>query len=80
MVYELKGSVTVLTGLLEDRSAVFGVLAQSKRSASNWSNSDKSGRDRHRVNQAMTVQRMAGEATRTSRTRKVEDEHDDISR
>jgi hypothetical protein len=28
MVPELKGSETVLTGLLEDRSALFGVLAQ----------------------------------------------------
>jgi hypothetical protein len=28
MVSELKGSETELTGLLEDRSAVFGVLAQ----------------------------------------------------
>jgi hypothetical protein len=28
MVSELKGSETVLTGLLQDRSAVFGVLAQ----------------------------------------------------
>ena len=28
MVSELKGRETVLTGLLEDRSAVFGVLAQ----------------------------------------------------
>jgi hypothetical protein len=28
MVCELKDSETVLTGLLEDRSAVFGVLAQ----------------------------------------------------
>jgi hypothetical protein len=28
MVPELKGSETVLTGLLADRSAVFGVLAQ----------------------------------------------------
>ena len=28
MVAELKGSETVLTGLLEDRSALFGVLAQ----------------------------------------------------
>jgi hypothetical protein len=28
MVSELKGSETVLTGLLDDRSAVFGVLAQ----------------------------------------------------
>jgi hypothetical protein len=28
MVPELKGSETVLTGWLEDRSAVFGVLAQ----------------------------------------------------
>ncbi|HEY3713694.1 MAG TPA: hypothetical protein VGL39_04130 [Jatrophihabitantaceae bacterium] len=28
MVAELRGSETVLTGLLEDRSAVFGVLAQ----------------------------------------------------
>jgi hypothetical protein len=28
MVPELKGSETVLTGLLEDRSAVFGVVAQ----------------------------------------------------
>ena len=28
MVPELKGGETVLTGLLEDRSAVFGVLAQ----------------------------------------------------
>jgi hypothetical protein len=28
MVTELKGSDTVLTGLLEDQSAVFGVLAQ----------------------------------------------------
>jgi hypothetical protein len=28
MVAELKGSETVLTGLLEDRSAVFGVLGQ----------------------------------------------------
>ena len=28
MVSELKGGDTVLTGLLEDRSAVFGVLAQ----------------------------------------------------
>jgi hypothetical protein len=28
MVAEVKGSETVLTGLLEDRSAVFGVLAQ----------------------------------------------------
>ena len=28
MVPELKGRETVLTGLLEDRSAVFGVLAQ----------------------------------------------------
>jgi hypothetical protein len=28
MVPELKGSETVLTGLLEDRSALFGVLGQ----------------------------------------------------
>ena len=28
MVSEMKGSETVLTGLLEDRSAVFGVVAQ----------------------------------------------------
>jgi len=28
MVSELKGSETVLTGVLEDRSALFGVLAQ----------------------------------------------------
>jgi hypothetical protein len=28
MLSELKGSDTVLTGLLEDRSAVFGVVAQ----------------------------------------------------
>jgi hypothetical protein len=28
MASELEGSETVLTGLLEDRSAVFGVLAQ----------------------------------------------------
>ena len=28
MVSEAKGSETVLTGLLEDRSALFGVLAQ----------------------------------------------------
>ena len=28
MVSELKGGETVLTGVLEDRSAVFGVLAQ----------------------------------------------------
>jgi hypothetical protein len=28
MVSELKGGETMLTGLLEDRSAVFGVLAQ----------------------------------------------------
>jgi hypothetical protein len=30
MVSELKGSETVLTGLLEDRSALFGVVAQIK--------------------------------------------------
>ena len=28
MVADLKGSETVLTGLLEDRSALFGVIAQ----------------------------------------------------
>jgi hypothetical protein len=28
MASELKGSETVLTGLVEDRSALFGVLAQ----------------------------------------------------
>ena len=28
MVSELKGSETVLTGLLDDRSALFGVIAQ----------------------------------------------------
>jgi hypothetical protein len=28
MVSQLKGSETVLTGLLEDRSALFGVVAQ----------------------------------------------------
>ena len=28
MVSEMKGGETVLTGLLEDRSALFGVLAQ----------------------------------------------------
>ena len=28
MVCDLKGSETVLTGLLEDRSALFGVVAQ----------------------------------------------------
>ena len=28
MVAELKGTETVLTGLLEDRSALFGVIAQ----------------------------------------------------
>jgi hypothetical protein len=28
MAYELKGGETVLTGPLEDRSAVFGALAQ----------------------------------------------------
>ena len=28
MVYEIKGSETVLTGLIEDRSALFGVLGQ----------------------------------------------------
>ena len=31
MAYELKGSETVLTGWLEDRSALFGVLAQIER-------------------------------------------------
>jgi hypothetical protein len=28
MVHQLKGSETVLTGLLQDRSPVFGVLAE----------------------------------------------------
>jgi hypothetical protein len=28
MVFEMKGGETVLTGLFEDRSALFGVLAQ----------------------------------------------------
>ena len=28
MAYELKGSETVLTGVVEDRAALFGVLAQ----------------------------------------------------
>ena len=28
MVHQLQGSETVLTGLLQDRSAVFGVLAE----------------------------------------------------
>jgi hypothetical protein len=46
MVSELKGRATVLTGSLEDRPAVFGVLAQIE-AALNCSNSDKSGRDRH---------------------------------
>ena len=41
-------------------------LRRSKRAVSNWSDSENSGRDRHRVNQAMTAQRMACEATRTS--------------
>jgi hypothetical protein len=47
MESELKGSETVLTGLLEDRSALFGVLAQIEALGLNRSNSDKSGRDRH---------------------------------
>ena len=57
MVSELKGSETVLTGLLADRPRCSASLRTSRRSASNCSNFDKSGRDRHRVIQAMTAQR-----------------------
>jgi hypothetical protein len=37
MVSEVKSGDTVLTGRLEDRSAVFGVVARSRRSASSCS-------------------------------------------
>jgi len=52
----------MLTGLLEDRSAMVGVLAQIEASASTCSNSGKCGRDRNRLNQAMTAHQMACKA------------------
>jgi hypothetical protein len=55
MVSEPKGSETALTGLLEARSAVFGVLVQIEALGLELG-----------VIQTMTVQRMACEATRTS--------------
>jgi hypothetical protein len=55
MVCETKGGETVLTGLVEGRSALFASSAKSKRSASNCSNCARSGRDANRLNYAMTA-------------------------
>ena len=44
MVSELKGGETVLTGLLEDRSAVFGALGQMCRSSTSSSRDANSTR------------------------------------
>jgi hypothetical protein len=75
MVSQLKAGETVLTGLLEDRSAVFGVIAQIEalglellelRQIRTRESSRESRDDRHR---------MAREATRTSPTPKSEAPH-----
>jgi len=69
MVSELKDNETVLTGLLEDRSAVFGVLAQIEALGLELVELRKSGRDRNRLNQAITAHRVACEAKSTSPSR-----------
>ena len=55
MVFQLQRGETVLTGLLEDRSAVFGVLAQIEALGLEVVGSDRSAQDRNRLNQAMTA-------------------------
>ena len=63
---ELTSSETVLTGLLEDRSPALGVLAQIEVLGLELVELRQIARDRHRVNQALTAQRTACEATGTS--------------
>ena len=57
----MKGGETVLTGLLEDRSAVFGVLAQIEALGLELLELRQSGRDRNRLNPTMTAHRTACE-------------------
>jgi|SRR5450432_3532186 hypothetical protein len=66
MVSELKGSETVLTGLLADRPALFGVVAHFEALGLELLELRQIRARPHRVNQAMTAPRMACEATRTS--------------
>jgi hypothetical protein len=55
MVSELKGGETVLTGLLEDRSAVFGVLGQIEALGLELLELRQVRANPNGVNQAMTV-------------------------
>jgi hypothetical protein len=74
MVSELKGSETVLTGLLADRSALFGVLAQI----------EALGLELLELRQirARAKSRESGDARRYFQTEPLtnRDERDDISR
>ena len=56
MVSELKGGEAVLTARIGPRCSAS--LRRSKPSASTCSNSDKCGRDRNRLNQAMTAHQI----------------------
>ena len=50
MVSEVRGRDTVLTGLLEDRSAVFGVIGQIEALGLELLNSETCARGRDRMN------------------------------
>jgi hypothetical protein len=67
MVSQLKGSETVLTGLLEDRSALFGVIAQIEALGLELVELEQIRARPKSRDEAMTAQQMACEATGTSR-------------
>ena len=66
MVCEIKGGETVLTGLLEDRSALFGVLGQIEALGLELLELRQFGRDANRLNQAVLAHLTAWEAEPTS--------------
>jgi hypothetical protein len=72
MVSELKGSETVLTGLLEDRSALFGVLTQIEALGLELLELRQIRARPKSHESAMTAHQMASEAKRTPPKRKVD--------
>ena len=72
MVPELKGSETVLTGLVEDRSALFGVVGQIEALGLELLELRQIQPKPTRLDQAMTARQVACEAKRASPNRKPE--------
>ena len=70
MVSELEGSETVLTGLLVDRSAVFGVVGQIEMLGLELLELRQIPSRRHRLNPTMTAHQTACEPEAESPNRK----------